>query len=76
MHDLISFSILLILFALLAFVAYRIVRDAPGKAELQRLRGVEEEARKTATRLESKTQEFENLKIRFARLESDFENGQ
>ena len=76
MHDLISFSILLILFALLAFVAYRIVRDAPGKAELQRLRGVEEEARKTATRLESKTQELENLKIRFARLESDFENGQ
>ncbi len=76
MHDLISFSILLILFALLAFVAYRIVRDAPGKAELQRLRGVEEEARKTETRLESKTQELENLKIRFARLESDFENGQ
>ncbi len=76
MHDLISFSILLILFALLAFVAYRIVRDAPGKAELQRLRGVEEEARKTEIRLESKTQELENLKIRFARLESDFENGQ
>ena len=76
MHDLISFSILLILFALLAFVAYHIVRDAPRKAELQRLRSIEEEARITETRLVSKTQELENLKIRYARLESDLENGQ
>ena len=76
MHDLLSFSILLIFFALLAFVAYRIVRDAPEKAELQRLRGIEEDARLAETRLESKTQELENLKIRHARLESDFENGQ
>ncbi len=76
MQDLISFSILLILFALVAFVAYRIVRDAPGKPELQRLRSIEEEARITANRLESKTQELENLKIQHARLESDFENGQ
>ena len=74
MHDLISFSILLILFALLAFVAYRIVRDAPGKVELERLRGIEEEARITANRLESKTEELENLKICHARIESDFEN--
>ncbi len=74
MHDLISFSILLILFALLAFVAYRIVRDTPGKAEIQRLRSIEEDARITANRLESKTEELENLKICNARLQSDLEN--
>ena len=74
MTDPISFSILLIVFVLLAFVAYRIVRDAPEKAELQRLRGIDEESRLTAMRLESKTQELETLKVRQARLEADLEN--
>ena len=66
MTDLFSFSILLLLFALLSFVAYRMVRDAPGKAELLRLQSIEEEARFAAMRLESKTMELENLKIRQA----------
>ena len=76
MTDLFSFSILLLLFALLSFVAYRMVRDAPGKAELLRLQSIEEEARLAAMRLESKTMELENLKIRQARLEADLENEQ
>ena len=76
MTDLFSFSILLLLFALLSFVAYRMVRDAPGKAELLRLQSIEEEARFAAMRLESKTMELENLKIRQARLEADLENEQ
>ena len=74
MIDVLSFPILFSLFALLAFVAYRLVRDAPLKAELQRLRSVEEEARTLAMRLESKSQELEELKIRQARLEADISN--
>ncbi len=74
MIDVLSFPILFSLFALLAFVAYRLVRDAPLKVELQRLRSVEEEARTLAMRLESKSQELEELKIRQARLEADISN--
>ncbi len=76
MTDLLTFSMLLLLLFLLLFVAYRTVRDAPLKAELQRLRAVEEEARTAAIKLESKSLELENLKIRHARLESDLQNEQ
>ncbi len=76
MIEALSFSILLALLALLGFVAYRIVHDTPLKAELQRLRGVEEEARAVAMRLESKSLELESLKIRQARLEADISNEQ
>ncbi len=71
MIEALLFPILLSLFALLVFVAYRVVRDAPLNAELHRLRGVEEEAQSTAIRLESKSRELEELKIRQARLEAD-----
>jgi DNA recombination protein RmuC len=71
MIEALPFPILLSLFVLLIFVAYRVVRDAPLKAELHRLRGVEEEAQSTAIRLESKSRELEELKIRQARLEAD-----
>jgi DNA recombination protein RmuC len=74
MTDVLTLSILPALFALLLFVAYRIVRDAPLKAELQRLRIVEEEAQSTAIRLESKSTELETLKIGYARLESDLDH--
>ncbi len=76
MSDILSFSILLALLALLAFVAYRIVRDAPLKSELQRLKAIEEEGRMATQRLESKSLELETLKIEYARLESDFKNEQ
>ncbi|TLU53680.1 MAG: DNA recombination protein RmuC [Chlorobium sp.] len=76
MIEVLSFSILLALFVLLAFVAYRLVRDAPLKAELQRLQRVEEEAHTLSIRLESKSQELEELKIRQARLEADISNEQ
>jgi len=76
MVEVLSFSILLALFVLLAFVAYRMVRDAPLKAELQRLQRVEEEAHSLSIRLESKSQELEELKIRQARLEADISNEQ
>jgi DNA anti-recombination protein RmuC len=76
MIEVLSFSILLALFVLLAFVAYRMVRDAPLKAELQRLQRVEEEAHSLSIRLESKSQELEELKIRQARLEADISNEQ
>jgi DNA recombination protein RmuC len=72
----ISFLLFLPLFLLLAFVAYRIVRDAPLKVELQRLRGVEDEAHAVAMRLESKSLELESLKIQHARLEADIGNEQ
>lgn len=76
MIEVLSFSILLALFVLLAFVAYRMVREAPLKAELQRLQRVEEEAHSLSIRLESKSQELEELKIRQARLEADISNEQ
>lgn len=76
MIDAISFSILLALLVLLAFVAYRVVHDAPLKAELQRLLTIEEEARAAKMNLESKSLELEALKIRQARLEGDLENEQ
>jgi DNA recombination protein RmuC len=76
MIEVLSFSILLALFVLLAFVAYRMVRDAPLKAELHRLQRVEEEAHTLTIRLESKSQELEELKIRQARLEADISNEQ
>jgi DNA recombination protein RmuC len=74
MTEALTLSILFALFALLLFVAYRIVRDAPLKAELQRLQAIEEDARSAAIRLESKSAELENLKIGYARLESDLNN--
>lgn len=67
-------SLLLLLLLLLLFVAYRTVRDTPLKAELQRLRAVEEEAKSLAMQLLSKASELEEVKICFARLESDLEN--
>ncbi len=76
MVEVLSFSILLALFLLLAFVAHRMVRDAPLKAELQRLQRVEEEAHSLSIRLESKSQELEDLKIYQARLEADLSNEQ
>jgi len=76
MIEVLSFSTLLALFVLLAFVAYRMVRDAPLKVELQRLQRVEEEAHTLSIRLESKLQELEELKIRQARLEADISNEQ
>jgi len=76
MIDAISFSILLALLVLLAFVAYRVVHDAPLKAELQRLLTIEEEARAAKMNLESRSLELEALKIRQARLEGDLENEQ
>ena len=76
MIEVLSFSILLALFVLLVFVAYRMVRDAPLKAELHRLQRVEEEAHTLTIRLESKSQELEELKIRQARLEADISNEQ
>lgn len=72
----ISVLLFLPLFLLLAFVAYRIVRDAPLKTELQRLQGIEDEARSSTLRLESKSLELENLRIQFARLEADMANEQ
>ncbi|MEI6847593.1 MAG: DNA recombination protein RmuC [Chlorobiaceae bacterium] len=74
MPNTITLLVLFTLFVLLAFVAYRIMRDAPLKAEMLRLRGIEEEAKCISMRLESKSVELENLKIRFVRLESDFDN--
>ncbi len=76
MIEVLSFSLLLALLLLLGFAAYRIVHDTPLKAELQRLRGVEEESRAVAMRLESKSLELESLKIRQARLEADISNEQ
>ncbi|EAT59472.1 DNA recombination protein RmuC [Chlorobium ferrooxidans] len=67
-------SILLLLLLLLLFVAYRVVRDAPLKAELQRLRLVEEDAARRANQLAMKSSELEAANIRFARLESDLDN--
>lgn len=72
----ISVLLFLPLFLLLAFVAYRIVRDAPLKIELQRLQGIEDEARSSTLRLESKSRELENLRIQFTRLEADMANEQ
>jgi DNA recombination protein RmuC len=74
MTEAISFFLFIPLFLLLLFVAYRIVHDAPLKAELQRLRGVENEANAVAMQLESKSRELENLKILQARLEADIEH--
>jgi len=67
-------SILLLLLLLLLFVAYRVVRDAPLKAELQRLRLVEEDAVRRANELAKKSSDLEAANIRFARLESDLDN--
>lgn len=72
----ISVLLFLPLFLLLAFVAYRIVRDAPLKIELQRLQGIEDEARSSTLRLESKSLELKNLRIQFTRLEADMANEQ
>jgi len=76
MVEVLSFSILLALFLLFAFVAHRMVRDAPLKAELHRLQRVEEEANSLSIRLESKSLELEDLKIYQVRLEADLSNEQ
>ncbi len=76
MIEVLSFCILLALLVLLGFVSYRLAHDTPLKAELQRLRGVEEEAHTVAMKLESKSLELESLKIRQARLEADISNEQ
>ena len=76
MLELFSFPILLVVLALLVFIAYRLLRDAPQQAELQRLRGVEEEKQTLARRLDASALELEALKIRHARLEAEVSNEQ
>jgi DNA recombination protein RmuC len=74
MTEAFSFLLFTPLFVLLLFVAYRMVRDTPHNAELQRLRMVEAEANASAMQLELKSRELESLKIQQARLESDIEH--
>ena len=74
MTELLYVSLFLSLFLLLAFVAHRIVRDTPLKAELQRLRAVEDEAGALLIKFESKSLELEKLKISQARLEADIDH--
>ncbi len=76
MLEFFSFPILLVVLALLVFIAYRLLRDAPQQAELQRLRGVEEEKQTLARRLDASALELEALKIRHARLEAEVSNEQ
>ncbi len=71
----ISVVLILLLFLLtLAFVAFRIVRDAPQREELMRLRAVEESSRPVLATLESKTTELDALKLRYARIETELES--
>lgn len=67
---------LCIITILLVFTVYRIIRDAPQKSELERLRAVEKDARSSVPEFESLSKELEHLKIRNAVLEADLQNQQ
>lgn len=66
--------LLLLVLALLAFVVFRLLADAPAKAELMRLQGTEEERNRALLRLESVTAELDALRIAHARLEADLQH--
>ncbi|NTW82910.1 MAG: DNA recombination protein RmuC [Chlorobiaceae bacterium] len=59
---------------LLVFAIYRIIRDAPLKSELERLRAVEQDYRTSALQCETMSKEVEQLRIDKVVLESDLQS--
>ncbi|NTW83463.1 MAG: DNA recombination protein RmuC [Chlorobiaceae bacterium] len=69
-----EFLFFLVLAVLLVFIAYRVVRDAPLKTELARLRSDEEDLRVALQKQDFFASENEALKVRNAVLENELEN--
>ncbi len=68
------FVTLVIAILILLFMAYRIMKDAPDRAELIRLQERNKELQEVQRRLQEKDKELDALQIEKAKLESDFEN--
>lgn len=74
MSDGMMVLLLVLVFGLLFFIVFRILRDAPLKEELHQLRVVERELRSQVDELKAKTGELDILKVIRARLESDLDH--
>ena len=60
--------------AVLVFISFRVLRDAPEKAELVRLRTREQDFEDATVQIEKKSAEIESLQIEKAKLEANLEN--
>jgi DNA recombination protein RmuC len=60
--------------AVLVFISFRILKDAPDKAELVRLRMREQDFEDASAQIENKAAEIESLQIEKAKLEANLEN--
>jgi len=69
-----TFCIVVLALTVLVFIAFRILKDAPDKAELVRLRTREQDFEDATFQLENKTSEIESLQIEKAKLEANLEN--
>lgn len=63
-----------VVLTVLVFISFRILKDAPGKAELVRLRLREKDFEDASVQIENKAAEIESLQIERARLEANLEN--
>lgn len=69
-----TICLLIISLLVLAFIVFRILNDAPDKAELARLQIKEQDMEETATQLQKKAADVERLQIEKARLETQLDN--
>ncbi|HLA28380.1 MAG TPA: DNA recombination protein RmuC [Syntrophales bacterium] len=58
----------------LIFIAYRIIKDTPDRAELIRLRTREQDFQEATKQIQKETTELERLLVANAKLETDLEN--
>jgi len=74
MMDVAILCLLGLIFGALVFIAARIIRDAPGREELARLKDKEHELQHITDQLDAKTAEIQQLEVQKARLETDLEH--
>ncbi|NTV91822.1 MAG: DNA recombination protein RmuC, partial [Chlorobiaceae bacterium] len=74
MSDWMIVLLFVLVFGLLLFIVFRILRDAPLKEELHQLRVIERELRSQVVELKAEVGELDALKVIRARLESDLDH--
>ena len=69
-----TFIVVILVIILLGFVAFRLVKDSPDRAELARLQTRDQDFQNTTILLQEKTLACESLQIEKTRLEADLAN--
>ncbi len=69
-----TFIVVILVIILIGFVAFRLVKDSPDRAELARLQTRDQDFQNTTILLQEKTRTCESLQIEKTRLEADLAN--